>query len=115
MCPAPPRLRPYVDRYLLTRLAREMPPRVWQVARRLKVSEKTLGIRFQEEVGVTLERYFIERQIACAKDLLDTTDLPNATIAARSGFASERSFYRSFKRETGMTPGEYRTRLKPLI
>jgi AraC-like DNA-binding protein len=110
MCPAPPHLRPYIDRYLKSCFARQIPPRVWKIARRLKVSERTLAIRFRQEESVTLDRYLIEKQIACARQLLETTDLANVVIALRAGFGNERSFYRAFKRESGTTPGEYRRR-----
>ncbi|MEV0075604.1 helix-turn-helix transcriptional regulator [Nocardia neocaledoniensis] len=36
-------------------------------------------------------------------------DTPITEIAQRSGFATERQFYRAFRTATGMTPGDYRT------
>ena len=40
--------------------------------------------------------------------LVSRPDLTFAAIGAASGFATERQFYRAFRRETGRTPGEYR-------
>lgn len=36
---------------------------------------------------------------------------PLAAVAAASGFASDRHFYRAFREETGLTPGQFRMRL----
>ena len=49
-----------------------------------------------------------------ARQLMRTTDNSNLTIALESGFGSERSFQRMFKRLTGLTPTEYRQKLKSL-
>ena len=43
-----------------------------------------------------------------AKRLLAATPLPVTAIAQRCGFSDEMYFYKVFKRETGMTPAEYR-------
>ena len=44
-----------------------------------------------------------------ARDLLRTTRLPVYEIASRSGYESELSFTRTFKKHGGMTPKQYRT------
>ncbi|MGS2808711.1 AraC-like ligand-binding domain-containing protein [Nocardia sp. MW-W600-9] len=44
---------------------------------------------------------------ACAM-LVSRPDLTFGIIGAASGFATERQFYRAFRRETGRTPGAYR-------
>ncbi|MEV6069760.1 AraC family transcriptional regulator [Nocardia sp. NPDC052001] len=38
---------------------------------------------------------------------------PLAAIAAASGFATDRHFYRAFRDETGQTPGQFRAQLDP--
>ncbi|WP_067543877.1 AraC family transcriptional regulator [Nocardia crassostreae] len=38
---------------------------------------------------------------------------PLAAIAAASGFATDRHFYRAFREETGLTPGQFRAQLAP--
>ncbi len=47
-------------------------------------------------------------RVEYAKNLLVCTDLKNNEIALKSGFSSERSFFRAFLRIVGITPGEYR-------
>ncbi|MET9488696.1 AraC family transcriptional regulator [Nocardia sp. NPDC006630] len=38
---------------------------------------------------------------------------PLAAVAAASGFATDRHFYRAFREETGQTPGQFRAQLDP--
>jgi AraC-like DNA-binding protein len=109
MSPVPPQLKPHVDEYLQSCLASQVPPRVAQLATQLGISRYTLTTRFRSDEGLPLGKYLMRQQIACAKQLLRTTDLPVATIARRAGFASERAFHRAFLRETGTTPAKYRT------
>lgn len=46
-----------------------------------------------------------------ARHLLEETQLGVTEIVQRLGFVNKTYFYRMFRRETGMTPGEYRQRL----
>ena len=46
-------------------------------------------------------------RIEYAKNIMLTTHYRNIDLALEAGFSSERSFHRSFKKYTGMTPGEY--------
>lgn len=83
---------------------------VEQVAAACSVSRRTLYRLFEDgEDGVAamLRRLRIEHAVALIR-----TDpaRPLLSIARAAGFVSERQFYRAFKRETGMTPGEFRLR-----
>lgn len=42
------------------------------------------------------------------KLLLETSDMKISTVGMESGFANERSFFRSFKASTGQTPKEWK-------
>jgi AraC family transcriptional regulator len=53
-------------------------------------------------------RYVSRRRLEAAMALLAAGRLPLAEIAFRSGFSSQASFTRAFRRATQMTPGEYR-------
>ncbi|WP_198036940.1 helix-turn-helix domain-containing protein [Nocardia sp. BMG51109] len=81
---------------------------VEQIALGCAVSRSTLYRLFDSADGVaaTLRRTRIDR----ARTLLRTTGRPLAAVAAASGFASDRQFYRAFKHDTGTTPGEFRAR-----
>ena len=63
---------------------------------------------FPEEIGMTIGEYLTHLRIEKAKTLLMHTDIPNASIAARTGISSQQYFCRLFKKETGMSPQEYR-------
>ena len=55
-------------------------------------------------------RYPIRARLAPAAGLLHTTDISLAEIARRTGYESEFSFGRAFKRAFGVAPGSYRGR-----
>jgi AraC-like DNA-binding protein len=63
---------------------------------------------FQAETGMTIGEYLTHLRIEKAKLLLMHTDIPNASIASRTGISSQQYFCRLFKKETGMSPQEYR-------
>jgi AraC-like DNA-binding protein len=52
--------------------------------------------------------WLIERRIEKAKDFMMTSRLSLADVAARSGFADQSAFNRSFKRIQGISPGMWR-------
>ncbi len=63
---------------------------------------------FKALTGETLKTYVRSRRLANALDLLLTTDTRILDIALRSGFESQESFTRAFKRSFGVTPNRYR-------
>ena len=66
--------------------------------------------RFHRAVGYTPHRYLLLRRLAEARVLLSTTDLSVTHVAANSGFGDAGGFVRTFRKEMGTTPGEYRRR-----
>ncbi|NOU87894.1 helix-turn-helix domain-containing protein [Paenibacillus sp. LMG 31460] len=65
---------------------------------------------FKQEVGVTFTDYVIAFRIDKAKELLAQTDLKVTDIADRLRYNNSQNFIRAFKRLTGVTPGEYRSK-----
>ncbi len=63
---------------------------------------------FTASVGVPPHRYVGRRRLENAMAQLAVGKLPLSEIAHKSGFSSQASFSRAFRRATGMTPGEYR-------
>lgn len=67
---------------------------------------------FTATLGVPPFRYVSRRRLEQAMVMLADGTLPLVEIAHRSGFASQASFNRAFRRVVGMTPGEYRRLLR---
>lgn len=74
------------------------------------LSRSAFAERFRDLVGTTPARYLQRWRIQVAAEHLSQTDGTIQTLAAAVGFTSETSFFRAFKRETGMTPMEWRIR-----
>lgn len=56
--------------------------------------------------------YLIERRLALVTAALRSRDLPLAEIARRAGFRNQSTLTNTFKRHHGVTPSEYRARLR---
>jgi len=67
-----------------------------------------LSACFKEETGKNLKRYITDVRMAEAKRLLRKRQFSVAEIAERTGYSSNHYFAKTFRRETGMTPTEYR-------
>lgn len=84
--------------------------RLGVLARRVALSERHLLRRFSAEVGVTPARYVATARIEAARRELESSDEPVATIAARVGFGTAESMRRTFVRDLGTPPDDYRRR-----
>ena len=65
---------------------------------------------FAQETGMTASQYVTNIKVEEAKRLMDITPKTIAEIAAYLGYSSQSHFQRVFKKHTGMTPGEYRSK-----
>ncbi|HEX8265629.1 MAG TPA: AraC family transcriptional regulator [Pyrinomonadaceae bacterium] len=66
---------------------------------------------FKQSMGVSPNNYITRRRIELAKKLLAYSEAPIADIALQVGFASQSHFTTMFRRQTGMTPKDYRRNL----
>ncbi len=78
----------------------------------LHVSRRVLESRFVKAVGHTPHREIIILKTRLIRQLLQETELNLSEIAERSGFQHAEYITVLFKRETGMTPSEYRSHLR---
>ncbi len=78
-----------------------------QAARTLRMSSRTLGRRLSDE-GTTFKNLVDETRRAIALRYVAAHDLGLSEVALLSGFTEAPSFYRAFRRWTGMTPTKYR-------
>ncbi len=72
------------------------------------VSSGYLSTIFKKETEKTVSEYIREKRINAAKQLLSTTHLQVQTIALHCGIMDVQYFTKLFKKETGITPKEYR-------
>jgi LacI family transcriptional regulator len=84
------------------------------VAGGLRVTLRSIQDVFKAHVGATLHGELDRLRIGRAKDLLQDSALKLAAIATACGFSNQRHFRRTFLRQTGQTPQQYRQDLKRL-
>jgi AraC-like DNA-binding protein len=63
---------------------------------------------FREHTGTTIRAALLRRRLTEAKRLLATTDTPITAVLYEAGFNDVSYFNRSFRRDTGRTPREFR-------
>lgn len=82
-----------------------------QIVKSLYISPSYANKLFHEKTGGTIYDYLQDRRIAEAKSLLKNTHLKHYEIAERIGYQSSTYFTTAFKKNTGMSPKEYRRTL----
>jgi len=97
-----------VESYLAECMNDGSPARASELAARLNITPVQLVREFRGSVGSNISVFLKARQVELAKLLLERTNLNTETIAFRAGFGTVRTFYRAFRRSTGMTPAAYR-------
>ncbi|MCU1716563.1 AraC family transcriptional regulator [Pseudomonas sp. 5P_3.1_Bac2] len=88
-------------------LLKEGLPRKERVAEKFAMTVRTLQ-RHLQLAGTSYQQILDELRQELAEDYLLRSDLPIQAIASVLGFSETRSFHRSFKSWTGLTPGEFR-------
>ncbi|PYQ28568.1 MAG: hypothetical protein DMF56_15120 [Acidobacteria bacterium] len=101
-------LRYAVDHYLHRCFSMEETPRVSELAALLGMTREKLSRDFTAEQRVALSAYLKQRQVVHAARLLERSPLSTTRIAYLAGFGTRRTFYRAFRRETGLSPDQYR-------
>src|ERR1700753_2109597 len=94
------------------KLIHENPERTWtlsELGQRVGLGRSVFSARFTKLVGQSMHRYVIERRMAEAAFLLETSDEPIARIASRVGYETAAAFSKLFLRHHGLSPGRYRT------
>lgn len=83
-----------------------------EIAAAAGVSNRQLNILFQKFLNTSPGKFLIQRRIAFAGELLAAGKLPVNEIARMSGFASTEFFIRTFRKYTGVTPGNWYHKLQ---
>lgn len=74
----------------------------------LNINSSYFSMLFKKSVGVNFVDYLTELRINAAKDLLKDPFLAMSEVASMVGYESANYFTRVFKKNTGITPTEYR-------
>ncbi|OYU85108.1 MAG: hypothetical protein CFE24_02975 [Flavobacterium sp. BFFFF2] len=77
-----------------------------------KWKSKHIVRMFIKYMKMSPTQYIIDKRLEKAKALLEETDIPNRQISYEIGFRSYTSFLKYFKKNTQMTPEEYRNKVK---
>ena len=75
-----------------------------ELTQRLNTNEFKLKNGFKKLYQMSIYAYLTRVRIEKAKELLNNTDFPIKTIAARVGFKDISNFNRNFKKLTGVAP-----------
>ena len=81
-----------------------------ELARMAGRSVRAFERLFNRLMHVTPQHYLRRLRVRLASQVLIKQHLPMAEIAAMHGFCDQSHLVREFRRETGLTPGEYRAR-----
>lgn len=81
---------------------------VEMIAKEVGVARRTLERHFKKQLGRTLLQELVACRIQRAKRLLRETHVPIKYVAYAAGFSSLSNLCKVFKRELGITPGDYR-------
>ncbi|MFD2614937.1 helix-turn-helix domain-containing protein [Paenibacillus gansuensis] len=72
------------------------------------ISPSHLSRSFKEKVGTNFIQYIWQKRLEAVKHQLRTTNDPLKDIILRVGYLDTPNFIRKFKKETGLTPGQFR-------
>jgi AraC family transcriptional regulator len=88
-------------------------PTLEQMAAIAQLSPNYFAWQFKRATGLPPHQYVLDRRVERAKQNLQTeSDFSLAEIAASAGFSDQSQFSRHFKRLIGVTPGQFRTRVR---
>lgn len=84
------------------------PPPIDKVAKEVCMSPGHFRARFRQETGFSPYEYLTRCRIDKAKEMLMNRRWTVTHVAFQLGYSSSQNFASSFKRQTGMTPTDYR-------
>ena len=96
------RVREYIEAHLGDRLT------LTDLAGVACLSPYHFSRSFKLGLGIGPQRYVMQRRLERAKTLIRRTNQPFAWVAGEAGFADQSHLTCVFRRETGVTPGQFR-------
>ncbi|WP_293302255.1 helix-turn-helix domain-containing protein [Pedobacter sp. UBA4863] len=82
------------------------------LSNKLGIDYASLSGVFSAEENNTIERYYIQQKIEKAKELLSYGELTLSEIAFQLNYSSVAHLSAQFKKETGLTPSQFKQDLK---
>ena len=79
-----------------------------EICRRIGITPRHAQRLFRQSYGIIIHQYLAQKKLQKAQALLIGTDHSIAQIAAETGFENEKYFSTFFRRQTGVTPSQYR-------
>lgn len=80
------------------------------VAAAVNMSKSRFSTVFSQQNGQTFTEYLIYLRLSKAKEMLRETNIKSSQIARESGYNDSHYFSYIFKKNTGLTPSEYRAK-----
>jgi len=107
-CAVPLESRPvqFIQQYIRRNFAQ--PLSLSQLAGLSHLSASYLSSVFKKETGASISDFITDCRIARAKELLNSTLEPIASVSEAVGYQDEKYFSRVFSRRVGVRPSEYR-------
>ncbi len=96
----------YIEKNYKKDLSRE------SISEELGINENKLSKVIKDELGMNFVSYLASVRIKKAKELLEKSDKNVTEIYEATGFNNRNTFIRTFKKEVGITPSEYRKKYK---
>lgn len=92
--------------YIKTNISKNL--KISDIAQAFGYNEKYLSHRFAEIIGIPLKQYILKAKMDTANFMLTDTNKSISEIAGSLGFSDSHNFTRAYKKQTGLTPSEYR-------
>jgi AraC-like DNA-binding protein len=106
--PPPPSSMVRARRLLETRYVE--PWTVDRLARQVGCPHRVLARDFRSEYGTSIHSFLIEQRVSAAMVLLADERSKVEAVSALVGYRSKKNFYAEFRRVTGVTPAQFRSR-----
>lgn len=95
-----------IERYILDHIA--SPLTLSEIASSVNYNATYISRLYKKFRGIPLPKFILQSRISLAKNLLTGTDKSIQDIACETGFDTSQYFSIVFKRETGITPRDFR-------
>jgi len=84
-----------------------------EIARQIGTGARNLQQHFQSALGTTAQAHYLDLRLAEARRLVTDTSISLTDIALATGFSSQSSFARAFRRAHGCAARDLRTQSRP--